>query len=77
MATSFYEQETIRNLRYGSAMEAYIHAIPYMFYTVVAVIIVPLVVMGMVPLIGTMKEEYKKLRLDRVHRKKRSSLKTI
>lgn len=65
-ASSFYEQEAVRNLGYGSAMETYIHAIPYMFYAVIAVIIVPLVIMGVMPLIGPMKEEYKKIEIRQI-----------
>ena len=38
----FWEQSEIVDLGYGSAMATYIHAIPYMFYALVALIIVPL-----------------------------------
>ncbi len=54
----FYEHSEVVNLGYGSAMQTYIHAIPYMFYAIAAVIIVPLFAMGIVPKIGPMKAAY-------------------
>lgn len=58
----FYEQQEIVDLGYGSAMQAYIHAIPYMFYAIVAVIIVPLFILGVIPKIGAMKKSYERVR---------------
>ncbi|MCL1065569.1 sodium:proton antiporter [Shewanella olleyana] len=40
----------------GQAITVYMSAIPYMLYAWVAVIMVPLVVMGVIPLIGPMKK---------------------
>ncbi len=57
----FYEQEEIVNLGYGSAMATYIHAIPYMFYAIVAVLMVPLFILGIVPKIGAMKDAYSRV----------------
>lgn len=59
----FYEQESIRNLGYGSAIQTYIHTIPYMFYAIVAVVIVPLFILGIIPKIGAMKKAYERTRL--------------
>lgn len=59
----FYEQESVRNLGYGSAIETYIHTIPYMFYAIAAVVIVPLFIFGIVPKIGAMKKAYDRTRL--------------
>lgn len=56
----FYEQESIRNLGYGSAIQTYIHTIPYMFYAIAAVFIVPLFIFGVVPKIGAMKRAYER-----------------
>lgn len=44
----FYEQESIRVLGYASAMETYIHVVPYMFYAIVAVLIVPMFALGII-----------------------------
>lgn len=46
---------------YGSAMATYIHAIPYMFYALVALIIVPLFIFGVIPKLGAMKSAYKRV----------------
>lgn len=54
----FYEQAEIVNLGYGSAMATYIHAIPYMFYAIVAVVVVPLFILGILPKFGAMKAAY-------------------
>ena len=40
----------------GSGLSAYIHAIPFMFYPLAAVIIVPLIGFGVIPLWGPMKK---------------------
>ena len=51
----------IVDLGYGSAMATYIHAIPYMFYALVALIIVPLFIFGVIPKLGAMKSAYKRV----------------
>lgn len=56
----FYEQSEIVALGYGDAMTTYIHAIPYMFYAIVTVVIVPLFVIGIIPRLGAMKAAYKR-----------------
>lgn len=56
----FYEQSEVVALGYGSAMATYIHTIPYMFYAIVTVIIVPLFAVGLVPKLGAMKAAYKR-----------------
>ena len=40
----------------GSGMTAYIHAIPFMFYPIAAVLLVPLIGFGIVPMWGPMKK---------------------
>ena len=57
----FYEQKEIVRLGYESAMDVYIHAIPYMFYAIVAVLVVPMFIMGVLPKIGAMKKAYKRV----------------
>lgn len=57
-AASFYEQSAIKNLGYGTAMETYMHAIPFMFYALFALLLVPLVICGFIPIMGKMKSEY-------------------
>jgi tetracycline resistance efflux pump len=44
----------------GEGMKAYIASIPYMFYSIVAVLIVPLMILGVVPLFGPMKKAEKR-----------------
>lgn len=59
----FYEQESIRELGYGSAIQTYIHTIPYMFYAIAAVLIVPLFILGFIPKLGAMKKAYERTKL--------------
>lgn len=40
----------------GEGIQLFIQSIPYMFYPFAAVIIVPLVILGVVPLVGSMKQ---------------------
>jgi len=39
----------------GQGIALFIESIPYMFYTLLAVVIVPLVIMGVIPLVGSMR----------------------
>lgn len=57
----FYEQKEIVALGYANAMETYIHTIPYMFYAIAAVIVVPLFILGILPKIGAMKKAYQRV----------------
>lgn len=60
-AGAFFELEEVRTLGYGDAMSTYIHAIPFMFYAIVALLIVPLFIYGVVPRIGAMKKAYERV----------------
>ena len=40
----------------GEGIDLFIQSIPYMFYPFVALLIVPLVIMGIIPLVGSMKD---------------------
>lgn len=57
----FYEQESVRNLALGNAIQTYIHIIPYIFYAIAAVIVVPMFILGVIPKIGMMKHAYKRV----------------
>lgn len=54
----FYEQDSVKALGYGSAIQTYIHVIPFIFYAIAALIIVPLFIFGIIPKIGAMKRVY-------------------
>lgn len=60
-ATLFYAQPGIKELGFGSAAETFYHVIPYTFYALLAVIIVPLFILGAVPKIGKMREAYERV----------------
>ena len=57
----FYELECVQLLGYQSAMETYIHAIPFMFYAIAAVVMVPFFALNVIPKIGPMKQAYKRV----------------
>lgn len=46
---------------YGTGMEMYIHAIPYILYGWTAVIVVPFVILGIIPKVRGMKKAYKRV----------------
>lgn len=56
----FYEEEIISS-QYSSAIDAYIHAIPFSFYPIVALIVVCLFCLGVIPKMGTMKKAYQRV----------------
>ena len=39
-----------------SGFDAYVHSIPYMLYSWIAVILIPLFIFGIIPLFGPMKQ---------------------
>lgn len=47
--------------KFGDGWNIYIHSIPSMFYGWIAVLIVPLVILGIVPKLGPMKAAYKRV----------------
>lgn len=57
----FYENQEIIDLGYGNAMTTYIHAIPFMFYAIFAVVMVPMFAIGIVPKLGAMKKAYQRV----------------
>ena len=61
-ASLFYEQESVQVISgVTSAMGAYVKAIPFCFYPIVALIIVFLFAMGWMPKLGPMKKAYKRV----------------
>ena len=42
-------------------MSTYIHSIPYMFYAMVAIVVVPLFILGVMPKMGAMKKAYQRV----------------
>ena len=61
-ASLFYEQESVQAISgVTSAMSAYIKAIPFCFYPIVALIVVFLFAMGWMPKLGPMKKAYKRV----------------
>ena len=60
----FYEQDSIKALGYGDAIATYMQIIPYIFYGIFALAIVPLFIVGIVPKVGAMKRAYARLKND-------------
>lgn len=56
----FYEEEVISS-QYSSGIDAYIHAIPFSFYPIVALVVVFLFCMGVIPKLGTMKKAFRRV----------------
>lgn len=60
----FYEQDAIKALGYGNAIATYTQIIPYIFYGIFALGIVPLFILGYIPKIGAMKRAYERVKID-------------
>lgn len=61
-ASLFYEQESVQAISgVTDAMSAYVKAIPFCFYPIVALIVVFLFAMGWMPKLGPMKKAYKRV----------------
>ncbi|MGN0313586.1 MAG: Na+/H+ antiporter NhaC family protein [Fusicatenibacter sp.] len=59
-ASLFYEQDLISS-QFSSGMDAYLHAIPFCFYPMLALIIVALFAAGIFPKLGAMKKAYQRV----------------
>ncbi len=57
----FFAEQSVIDLGYESAIDAYIAAIPYAFYPIFTVIIVGLFALGIMPKFGAMKKAYKRV----------------
>lgn len=60
-ASLFYEQDSVKALGVASAMQAYMKAIPFLFYPIITLIIVFLFVMGWIPKLGPMKKAFQRV----------------
>lgn len=58
----FYAESGIPELGYGSAVNTFYHIIPFIFYAIAAVIIVPLFAYGFIPKWGRMKKAYQRVK---------------
>ena len=58
----FFAEDEVAQLGYGSAIETFNHIIPFVFYAVFAVILVPLFSFGVLPKMGYMKKAYDRVR---------------
>ena len=61
-AAMFYAEAGVPELGYGSAIATFIHTIPFIFYAIFAVIMVPMFCMGLAPKMGRMKTAYDRVR---------------
>ena len=59
----FFAEQGVAQLGYGSAIETFYHVIPFAFYAIAAVVIVPLFGFGLLPKMGRMRTAY--LRAER------------
>lgn len=57
----FFEQESVKALGFSSAMDAYIHAVPFAFYPIITLLIVLLFCLGIMPKLGSMKKAYERV----------------
>lgn len=58
----FFSEDGVPELGYGSAIETFYHIIPFVFYAIFAVIIVPLFSFGLLPKLGRMGKAYNRVR---------------
>lgn len=58
----FFSQEGVPELGYGSALETFYRTIPFNFYAIFAVVMVPLFIFGMIPKMGRMKTAYERVK---------------
>ena len=57
----FFAEQGVPELGYSSPINTFIHVIPYTFYAIAAVIIVPMFSFGFIPKLGRMKRAYKRV----------------
>lgn len=60
-ASLFYQEQGVPQLGYGNAIQTYLHIIPYIFYAIAAVILVPLFILNLIPKLGSMKTAYSRV----------------
>lgn len=54
----FFAEQEVAQLGYGSAIQTFYHIIPFVFYAIAAVLIVPLFCFNLLPPIGRMRKAY-------------------
>ena len=57
----FFAEQGVPELGFTSAIDTFLHVIPYIFYAIAAVIIVPLFSFGVVPKLGRMRKAYQRV----------------
>lgn len=57
----FADQDSVQKLGYATGLQAYTHAIPYLFYPIFTLLIVFLFCLGVMPKMGTMKKAYQRV----------------
>lgn len=64
----FFAESGVAELGFESAMDTFLHVIPYIFYAIAAVLIVPLFSFGFLPKLGRMKKAYERVqKTDKVY----------
>lgn len=58
----FFAEPAVQALGYASGLETFYHVIPFIFYALGAVIIVPLFILNVVPKLGKMKTAYQRVK---------------
>ena len=58
----FFAEQGVPELGFSGAIDTFVHVIPYAFYAIAAVAIVPLFTMGLIPKFGRMKTAYDRVR---------------
>ena len=61
-ATMFYAEAGVPELGYGSPINTFIHIVPFIFYAIFAVLMVPLFSLGVAPKMGYMKKAYDRVK---------------
>ncbi len=57
----FFAEEGVAELGFPTAIDTFIHVIPYSFYAIVVVVLVPLFIFGFLPKLGRMKTAYQRV----------------
>ena len=57
----FADQDSVKKLGYATGLQAYTHAIPYLFYPIFTLLIVFLFCLGVMPKMGAMKKAYQRV----------------
>ena len=58
----FYAENGVAELGYGTPIATFAHTIPFVFYAIFAVVLVPLFCFGLLPKMGYMKKAYERVR---------------